>query len=156
MNGTAECCALLARLQQDHREIQRAIIEIRSELSQLDAGDGMRDLLSNIAQRLHSLASDLGRHFASEENGGCFAEVLARCQSLTPKVHAMQGEHPALLRSVEALAASAAEQKCNAEMLLRDFEEFADRLKSHGATENRLLLMALGGDAAEHDEEGIE
>jgi hemerythrin len=156
MNGTADCGAFLERFQHEHHELNRALIEIRNELVRLDAGHDNDVVLRHVSQRLNTLASDLGRHFAEEEECGCVAEVLARCPSLAPQVRAMQIEHPALLAAVNALAASVAGQIAAHEKLPQDFEAFARRLKSHQATENRLLQMALGGDAAEYDAEGNE
>ncbi len=156
MNGTADCGAFLERFQHEHHELNRALIEIRKELVRLDAGHENQEVLRDVSRRLDTLASDLRQHFAEEEECGCVAEVLARCPSLAPQVKALQQEHPALLRAIDALASSVAERMTAEEKLPRAFEDFAGRLKNHEALESQLLQMALGGEAAEYDSEGNE
>jgi len=156
MNGTCDCGAFLERMQHEHHELNRALLEIRQELVHLAAGERDQRLSGEIAKRLRALSSELQQHFAEQENGGCVAEVLARCPSLAARVQTMCDEHPALLRAVEGLISSAAGQGTAQEQLPRDFERFADQLQAHEALENRLLQMALGGDASEFDVEGNE
>jgi hypothetical protein len=44
----------------------------------------------------------------------------------------------------------------NREAWQRQFDDFVADLRAHESAENRLLQMALGGEAAEYDVEGNE
>jgi hypothetical protein len=156
MNGTVDCGAFLGRLQWEHHQINLELMKIRDQVATLGRGTSDSKKLAAIGEQLGRLVEHLKAHFADEEGGGCVAEVLDRCPTLAPQVQAMLTEHPQLLQSLEALTANVQRGQIAAEQLATAFETSAQALRTHEATENRLLQMALGGDAAEYDAEGNE
>jgi hypothetical protein len=156
MNGATPGGAYLGRLQQEHRDLNSDLLEIRHEFAALTTSRQPQLALAEIAVRIERLAKELRLHFAEEEEGGCFEEVQTRCPSLSAQVHKLLGEHPHLLLTLERLVADVEKGRLSVEQLQRTTETFTQRLKDHEVAESRLLQMAFGGDASEYEAEGNE
>lgn len=156
MNGTTPCGAILERLQHEHHELNKSLVEMRLEFATLPTSTQPKATQTAIVSRLARLAATLRSHFAEEEEGGCYEEAVSRCPSLSPTVQALLAEHPQITLALEGLLNDIRVQRKSSEQLREEFDRFARKLKDHEIKENRLLQMALGGDASDYDVEGNE
>jgi hypothetical protein len=95
---------------------------------------------------LKLLGDDLRRHFVEEEEGGCLEEAVSRCPSVAPQADALQGQHAALLNSLDQMIAglSSNSPRAAADGFSSQLKRFCQDLLAHEAAENQVMRQAFG------------
>jgi hypothetical protein len=156
MNGANHCGAYLEHLQAEHHRLNCALLETRRQFAELNRSTQPQEAFAGLIGHMESLLRELRSHFAEEEQGACLEEAVVRCPSLGAQIKELMGEHSQLARALEQLLAVMKGRAANPDVWQSQFEAFAKELRTHESAENRLLQMALGGDAADYDAEGNE
>jgi len=156
MNGVAPDGGMLEHLQAEHHKLNCTLLAIQHRINDPSLSDVLQRSSSDVADSLHALRAELLAHFAEEETDGCLGEAAARCPSTAGQLTAIAADHEELLRSINELIASVAENSASADHLSRRFQALTQQLHAHEIAESRLLQYALGGDVADYDVEGNE
>ncbi|HUE73829.1 MAG TPA: hemerythrin domain-containing protein [Pirellulaceae bacterium] len=134
-------------LRREHRRLHEAVQATEAALAQW-AGTKHGEL--DVVQQLTALRSELDRHYTEEEEGGCLEEAESRCPSLAGEVKRIEGEHALLRNEMDRLveqASDVVETSGEVDRLQRAFQQFAARLRSHEAAENRIMAYGFGAEA---------
>lgn len=144
MRHVNDCQPFVEHLRLEHRRLHEALHQTQAALAQW-AGAKHGEL--DVVQQLIALRSELDRHYTEEEEGGCLEEAESRCPSLAGEVKRIEGEHALLRNEMDRLVEQASETSGEVDRLLRAFQEFAARLRSHEAAENRIMAYGFGAEA---------
>lgn len=109
---------------------------------------------SEVANRLLQLREMVVDHFQTEENSGCFGEVVNHAPHVSERVAALIGEHEDLigeLRDLEARAVDCPGVNADWEEVGARFGEFMARLMQHETLENELLQQVFTEDIGSKD-----
>lgn len=93
-------------------------------------------------QSLLDLKTNLQRHFAEEEQGGCLDQAVSLHPKLSPQLKHIEEEHPKLLTAVDRLLAQAKDARDTVQdrtALLADLDSLCRDLHAHEAAESEIL-----------------
>jgi hypothetical protein len=130
-----ESLTFVAHLKSEHRNLQRAIVEVVHE-----SHGPAADLLEHLRQ----LRGQLARHFQDEDEGGCLEEAVARCPAVAEQAMWVTWEHPLLLEELDALIQQLASRNLVMDDWREDFMRFTKKLTAHEEAEDRIVSRALG------------
>jgi hemerythrin len=133
---------------EEHRQLRAVLDRIQAALAR------KRDSLSRVVALFDELETYLLAHFAHEERGGYFAEVLVLSPGLRGKVEQLERQHPQFMRMIRELRAAAADGQSSDVWWLylgERFEDFAHRFVEHETDENHLVQEAFLRDMAAED-----
>jgi len=110
---------------------------------------------AEVGELLLQLGDRLAKHFATEEDGGYFADALTHAPQLVATANQLLAQHPMMCSRAQELV-SAVEISPLAEPdwweeTTRRFRAFRDELSRHETRENVLLQEAYGRDIGSHD-----
>lgn len=146
MTSYENCRCYVDHLMTEHRRLHRLLRLARAAL--VGSGGPDRDASgTDMVKVLRQVRSELARHFAQEEGGGCLDEVVSHCPSLSHDAQRIMGEHPPLLEGVDRLIAEALDCDQSVERRLaveRGFDELCRQLETHECAENNLLRKGFG------------
>jgi iron-sulfur cluster repair protein YtfE (RIC family) len=138
----------------EHRRLHHLLRDARRAL----AVSGVRKSPAECVEVLGRVRDELRSHFADEEEGGCLAEAVSRCPSLSAETRAIEAQHPALLMRLDTLidriSRCDASTECRIETV-RDFDDLLRELRSHEAAENNILRRGFGTNVVDDDEAEI-
>lgn len=127
----------------EHHELDCLYAQIRVSLN-----DGLAQP-SIIGQWLVQLAEELTSHFAREEQGGYFDEIVELAPRLSSAAEALQREHGELLTRLDQLRqrlSVAPNGSAHLESTRRDFEAFLCECALHESRETALVQEAYLSD----------
>jgi hemerythrin len=132
-----------------YQEFKALLATIDEVLQQRSATiDQVSDMIAQLGDRL-------AKHFASEEDGGYFAEALSNAPQLVSKANALLAQHPKMCTLAESLAADLQARKgTSTDWWARTselFQAFRDELMRHETQENGLLQDAYHQDIGTTD-----
>lgn len=123
----------------EHRELEALYGRIRARLA--DKGE----CLKTVQALFDELVSRVRTHFATEEYGGYFREIVELAPRLSSRADRLEREHGELLAIAEQLAKDirhACESRIWRFAIRVDFERFLHRCQEHEAAENTLVQDA--------------
>jgi hypothetical protein len=132
-----------------HRELKALLARIEQSLAERTATiDEVSDLLGQLGDRLV-------KHFAMEEDGGYFADVLLHAPQLISKANALLAQHPKMCAQAKDLTVEIATRipargdwwQHTGEL----FRAFRDELSRHEKQEDGLLQEAYSQDIGAND-----
>ncbi len=139
----------------------RAILAQHQELKALlaridDALAARKATIPEVGDLLGQLGDRLVKHFATEEDGGYFAEALAHAPQLVSKANQLLAQHPKMRTQaqrfvVELDGPGAGGADAWWEETSRRFRAFREELLKHETRENALLQEAYSRDIGSHD-----
>ena len=132
----------------EHVNLRALLEEIRETLSRQEA------TCAAVAARLAELSEDLFSHFAHEEEGGYFSEVISVAPRLKDEVDSLLEQHPRLRQHLEQMlrhTEGGTPSKQWWDEAQAQFEEFTARLVEHEKRENALLQEAFSRDVGTAD-----
>lgn len=103
------------------------------------------------ARIVGQLKLDVERHFAFEETGGYFADVLRAAPRLRHEVEQMEEQHSSLLTEVSELERRASADRTERGVLTQQFDDFRRRLQDHENHENTVTQRAFENDIGPGD-----
>ncbi len=134
-----------------HAELKALLARIGQTLDEQTVTiDEVSDLLGLLGDRLV-------KHFAMEEDGGYFAEVLAHAPQLISKANALLAQHPkmcAQAKDLKDLVVGTTCRQTGADWWQRTtelFRAFREELARHERREDGLLQEAYTRDIGAHD-----
>lgn len=123
----------------EHRELEALYERIRATLA--DRGE----CLKTVQELFDELADRVRRHFANEETGGYFHEIVELAPRLSSRADRLEREHAELLEIAEQLSRNI-RHACETQIwwfaIRVDFERFIERCERHEAAENALVQDA--------------
>jgi len=132
----------------EHRHLRRLIQRLRNLLfEQQESGFVVGGLLDE-------LRDDLVTHFAHEEKGGYFDEVVTVAPRLKTRVDSLLSQHPQLMLTIDELRDSVEEGEIPEgawPTLTKSFEQFVVDFVQHEEHENQLLQEAYFRDETAGD-----
>jgi iron-sulfur cluster repair protein YtfE (RIC family) len=137
-----------------YEKIVREHERLRSLLSELKQMLFERTVaFPEVTKRLAELQSLLASHFRTEEDSGCFGDVVNHAPHLSDKVSALISEHTELCKAIGELATASQCQGQPPEWdkISSGFGEFYDKLTSHESLENELLQQVFTEDIGSKD-----
>ena len=139
MSTTSLTDSAIDAIDLEHHELERLYASIRATLA-ARRGDleVVRSLFARLAERVKE-------HFASEETGGYFDEIIEIAPRLSGEADRLQHEHAELLEVAEQLADNIRHAQNSPiwwKAIRFDFESFIRRCEEHEAAENRLVQDA--------------
>jgi hemerythrin len=123
----------------EHRELDRLYSQIRVSLNDCFARPYV------IRKWLMELATKLSCHFAREEEGGYFDEIVELAPRLSFAAEALQREHGELLDSLDRLhkrLSTASSNLRQLDSIRQDFEKFLHKCDQHESRESALVQEA--------------
>ena len=130
-------------LASDHRRLLSRCRQLEQALNSASLAD------SQVHEELRRLEHELDEHFAEEERGGLFTQVLAECPQFAHKIHRLSRQHREFRFAIRALK-STCRMACGdsgaRDGWLAAFADFNRSFAEHERAEHELLL-----DAAEQD-----
>lgn len=144
MTDLDECRAYAAHLLAEHRRLQELVREIQTIFENRD--ETLGEVKERLVKGFRSLRSELSRHFAEEDEGGCIEEAVSRIPSLSSAATELENQHPLLLDSLDCLIDHVAKAPVGgrAAELEKEFATLAQQLNTHEAAENRVLERGFG------------
>jgi len=139
---------LLATYAEEHRQLDQLFLRIRSELT---PESGMP---SSIALLFKELVERVSFHFAHEEEGGYYSEVIEQAPRLATVAEQLQKQHAHLLSIAEQLhreIEQVPEAAVRCHPIRVNFEEFVRQCSEHEAAENQLVQDAYTLDIGSKD-----
>ena len=110
---------------------------------------------AEVGELLLQLGDRLAKHFATEEDGGYFAEALTHAPQLVAKANQLLAQHPMMCTRAQELVSAVQipppKESEWWEETTRRFRAFRDELSKHETRENVLLQEAYGRDIGSHD-----
>jgi hypothetical protein len=110
--------------------------------------------VEEVAQLLGELGDRLVKHFATEEEGGCFSEALMHAPRLISRANELMAQHPKMTAEAQQLSADLQSVRGSAnwrEETRKRFEAFRRELTRHEQSEDRLLQEAYTRDIGAAD-----
>jgi iron-sulfur cluster repair protein YtfE (RIC family) len=132
----------------EHRRLKDLLTRVDLALTQRTSS------ISEVASLLAQLGDQLIKHFALEEDGNYFADLMLRAPQLISRANALMAQHPKMCTRVRELAVDlAAPQGPNDwwQETRRRFDAFRAELLRHETCENGLLQDAYVQDLGAHD-----
>jgi hypothetical protein len=132
-----------------HRELKALLARIEQSLEERTATvDEVSDMLGLLGDRLV-------KHFAMEEDGGYFADVLLHAPQLISKANALLAQHPKMCAQANELVLEVACRKQAPvdwwQHTVELFRAFREELARHEKQEDGLLQEAYTRDIGAHD-----
>jgi iron-sulfur cluster repair protein YtfE (RIC family) len=143
--------------QQAFRAILAQHQELKALLARIDEALAAREAtIPQVGELLAELGDRLVKHFATEEDGGYFAEALAHAPQLVSKANRLLAQHPMMQSRAEQIVAETESLPPGGadawwEETSRRFRAFRDELLRHETRENALLQEAYSRDIGSHD-----
>jgi iron-sulfur cluster repair protein YtfE (RIC family) len=144
----------------EHRAY-RAILaqhqELKALLGRIDRALAERKAtIPEVGDLLGQLGDRLVKHFATEEDGGYFAEALAHAPQLISKANQLLAQHPKMRAQARQITIETQPPPVGGadawwEETSRRFLAFREELLKHEGRENVLLQEAYGRDIGSHD-----
>jgi len=132
-----------------HRELRELIARIDRAFQRRTA------TIEEVSDMLADLGDRLVKHFAMEEDGGYFADMLLHAPQLVSKANALIAQHPKMTTQAKTLAAEIQGRGDSGEQWWQHtaalFRAFRDELLRHEKQENVLLQEAYGRDVGTTD-----
>lgn len=146
MKSTTESQERVSRLLAEHEDLERSLRRLRRTLKR-----GGRP--ATTVSLLDDAHSRLVRHFAFEEEGGYFRDMLRRSPRLRPRAKRLLAQHPELLERLERVRELASEATAApaADALQEAFGAFLALYEEHEQGEEDLLQEAFGRDIGAND-----
>jgi hypothetical protein len=132
-----------------HRELKELLARIEQSLEERTATvDEVSDMLGLLGDRLV-------KHFAMEEDGGYFADVLVHAPQLISKANALLAQHPKMCAQAKGLALEIACREPTQpdwwQHTVELFRAFREELARHERQEDGLLQEAYTRDIGAND-----
>jgi hemerythrin len=137
----------LKKIKQEHAELGRLVSELRAALA--DQGN-----VAALSALLERLKAELVEHFAIEEAGGYFNEVLTEAPRLKANADLLLGQHEELMQKLKSLCNAAKHAAVSEEkwaQLVANANGFIASLIEHERGENYLLQEAYERDIGPED-----
>lgn len=102
----------------------------------------LADWLPRIAEQFKKVRSQLAKHFAQEEEGGCIEEAISHCPPLAGEARCLESDHPRLLQLLDALVKRSEQAQptiTQCQSLEHDFRALVAEIHRHEEAENQLL-----------------
>ena len=132
-----------------HRELKALLARIEQSLAERTATiDEVSDLLGQLGDRLV-------KHFAMEEDGGYFAEVLLHAPQLISKANALLAQHPKMCAQAKEITVEVSAREPAGDDWWEHtgelFRAFREELNRHEKQEDGLLQEAYSRDIGAND-----
>ena len=137
----------LELLAQEHTRLHGLLVGARDALQRRLTASAIGDLLDE-------LSGHIGPHFAHEEEGGFFDEIIATAPHLKSRAESLLAQHAEFLKDMEQMFSRVREVGCSPRWcgdLAEQFEQFACRFLEHERAENALLQQAFNEDIGAPD-----
>ena len=105
----------------------------------------------DLLERLLVIRQAVTDHFASEEQGGYFEDVLNRASHLARRLEQLRNDHRRLAASVDVLTDRARNARQVDRELVGQIKKWIDDLRQHESQENLLLDDAYNTDLTAED-----
>ena len=131
-----------------HRELKALLARIGQTLEERTA------TIEEVSDLLGLLGDRLVKHFAMEEDGGYFAEVLLHAPQLISKANALLAQHPKMCAQAKDLALAPPSRQAGADWWQHTtdlFRAFREEFTRHEKQEDGLLQEAYTRDIGTHD-----
>ena len=132
----------------EHKQLERLLERIQATLMR---GPGhfysLDKLFAELVERIQ-------KHFAHEEQGGYYNEVVEQWPRLAVRAEQLQHQHTELLADVESIhreVRKIPDSTIGCRAIQVHFNEFAERCREHEASENRLIQEAYSRDVGAID-----
>ena len=136
------------QIRREHDELRQLLGSVRRTLAD------RLETVASVAEKLSELCEHVETHFAEEETGGFFDQVLEKEPRFGERTQALQNEHVQLLAAVRKLAETSRAEGDSDDWWLRvegEFHEFSKDLMRHESKENELLQDTLSVDIGAAD-----
>jgi len=140
--------ATYEKLVADHRTLQGLLAHIDRALA------GQAATIAEVGDLLGQLGGRLARHFAQEEEGDYFADLMVRAPQLVVRANELMAQHPKMCtRARDLVVQFQAGQNPDDwwQETRRRFDAFREEMLKHEQGEDRLLEEAYTQDLGIHD-----
>jgi len=137
-----------ARILEQHQELKCLLARIDQELVD------RKSTVEEVSSLLGQLGDKLIKHFALEEEGSCFSDLMVRAPQLVARANDLMAQHPKICTHVRELVVEIGSGKPAEDWwqeTKRRFDAFRAELLKHETHENRLLQEAYTQDIGAHD-----
>ena len=127
-------------LVEEHAQVRDISQQIHNTLALRQSGP------QNVTEQLGELKEHVQRHFAHEEAGGYFADVIAEAPRLTATVDALLQQHSQFLRIIDRMRQYSQHGSNSNEWwnnMTNQFDDFACQFLEHELGEVRLVQEAF-------------
>ena len=133
---------------QEHNldELVEEHAQVRDILQQIHNTLALRQGAQNVTEQLGELKEHVQRHFAHEEAGGYFADVIAEAPRLTATVDALLQQHSQFVQILDGMRESLRRGGNSNEWwdgMANQFDEFVRQFLKHERAEVRLVQEAF-------------
>ena len=136
------------QIRREHEELRQLLGSVRRTLAD------RLETVASVVEKLSDLCEHVETHFAEEETGGFFDQVLEKEPRFGNRTQALQNEHVQLLAAVRKLAETSLAEGDSDDWWRRvegEFHEFSKDLMRHESKENELLQDTLSVDIGAED-----
>jgi hypothetical protein len=140
---------VLLQIHDEHDRIEALIAEVRWVL--LKPSETHLSIIKELMDELAALFKD---HFAHEEEGGYFDEIMQRDPTVARRVEQLRQDHRAMLAAVNNMNRQLQHADSTPlwfAMIGTDFADFVQRCERHQHEENRLVQEGYLRDVGEGD-----
>jgi len=134
----------LQRIWSQHVVLHRAVQELEKAMCSVRSDEALRDL----KPLLSHIASILPEHFALEEQGGYFADVLSVAPHFAGMAADLQAEHELLIPSLHLILAKLDQPQVDRDQIVEEIESFVRAIHDHEDGETELVRSAFRGNIA--------
>ncbi len=127
-------------LVEEHAQVRDILQQIHNTLALRQSGP------QNVTEQLGELKEHVQRHFAHEEEGGYFADVIAEAPRLTATVDALLQQHSQFVQILDGMRESLRRGGNSNEWwdgMANQFDEFVRQFLKHERAEVRLVQEAF-------------
>lgn len=140
--------AAYEKILEEHRTLKGLLGQIEQALGQRTAS------IDEVSHLLAQFGDQLVKHFALEEEGSYFSELMLRAPQLVARANALMAQHPKICTQVRDLVVDLKLDQSPSdwwEETSRRFDAFKAELLRHESGENGLLQEAYTQDLGAHD-----
>lgn len=141
MKTQEESQSYINHMATEHRHLEQLLTSAARMFPTWEEID-LAEWLPRIVEQFKKVRTQLGRHFAQEEAGGCLEEAVSHRPALAGEASSLEADHPRLLQQLDALVrrgeqAQPTISQCRA--LEHDFRTLVAEIHRHEEAENHLL-----------------
>jgi hypothetical protein len=148
VNSTASTTTVSPAILHVHTELDRRLAEFQSWRDQLcELGQPRYGEMGVRVQQIREL---LNAHFAAEEAGGYFCEVVEEAPCLKTRAADLQREHQQILNELDALTTRLTASPASFDSWSESCQAFGrllDRMQAHERAEEAMVETAFGTDS---------
>lgn len=148
MESRSPDVAAYEKILAEHQEIKALLGRIEQTLSE------RQTTLDQVAAMLAELGDRLVKHFAIEEEGDYFTELMHRAPQLVVRANELMAQHPRMCSRARQLVTELSAMTPSEDwwqQTKQRFDAFKAELVKHESGENRLLQDAYTQDIGTHD-----